>query len=483
MYFVGFHDAFIIGAGTKKQVIGGIGLFMDEKQAQPISASAQAREHAPKLRTIHAVGVVASVVLVALAILLAGSLVNANNHSEDVHNRYNQCVSASSELMIASDYLTTQCRMFVLTGERSYMDSYFEELLVTLRRDIAVETLCAKSGDERAAAKLTQALSESNSLAKREFYAMRLVCEADGIKDMPRPIENTQLLTEDEALSPTEKRKAAENLVLDDTYKDMKNAISRDVDECATELVKNLEQSVFDVERTTNRLLAMLLVIAFLLMALVLFTVISNYLLVTKPLKTYEADLLAERPFSDVGCYELRGLGKAYNELLMKVNERTAFLRHEAETDALTGVLNRGSYDKIIAEQEGDFALILIDIDRFKEINDKYGHEVGDQVLQRVSSIIDNSFRSTDYVCRIGGDEFAVILPKAGPVNKDAITAKIDYITKTVAQDAEGLPHVTVSSGIAFRGDRADANMYHEADRALYDSKHAGRDRFTVYEE
>lgn len=226
----------------------------------------------------------------------------------------------------------------------------------------------------------------------------------------------------------------------------------------------------------------MLLVIAFLLMALVLFTAVSNYLLVTKPLKTYEADLLAERPFSDTGCYELRGLGRAYNELLKKVNARTEHLRHEAETDALTNVLNRGSYDKILDDQTGDYALVLIDVDHFKEINDEYGHEVGDEVLKRVASIIDHSFRSSDYVCRIGGDEFAVILPKATSANKDAIGAKVDYISKTVAEEAEGLPHVTVSCGIAFSDGKPNANLYHDADKALYMSKHAGRDQYTFFE-
>ena len=455
---------------------------MNEKQAQPTDTSTQGIERAPKLKTIHAVGVVASIVLVVLAIILAGSLVNANRYSEEAHDRYDQCVSASSELMIASDYLTTQCRMFVLTGERNYMDSYFEELLVTLRRDTAVETLCAKSGNEKAAAELTQALSESNALAKRELYAMKLVCEADKLEDMPKPLVNTLISAEDEALSPVDKRKAAQDLVLDDGYKDLKNAISHDVNECTTELVKSLEQNVFDVERTTNRLLVMLLVIAFLLMALVLFTAVSNYLLVTKPLKTYEADLLAERPFSDTGCYELRGLGRAYNELLKKVNARTEHLRHEAETDALTNVLNRGSYDKILDDQTGDYALVLIDVDHFKEINDEYGHEVGDEVLKRVASIIDHSFRSSDYVCRIGGDEFAVILPKATSANKDAIGAKVDYISKTVAEEAEGLPHVTVSCGIAFSDGKPNANLYRDADKALYMSKHAGRDQYTFFE-
>ena len=229
------------------QATEGFRVLMDEKQVQPTDTSTQGIERAPKLKTIHAVGVVASIVLVVLAIILAGSLVNANRYSEEAHDRYDQCVSASSELMIASDYLTTQCRMFVLTGERNYMDSYFEELLVTLRRDTAVETLCAKSGNEKAAAELTKALSESNALAKRELYAMKLVCEADELEDMPKPLANTLISAEDEALSPVDKRKAAQNLVLDDGYKDLKNAISHDVDECTTELVKSLEQNVFDV--------------------------------------------------------------------------------------------------------------------------------------------------------------------------------------------------------------------------------------------
>ena len=449
---------------------------------QPTKPSTTTEINAPKLKTLHTVDVVLAAILVVAAIILAGGLIQANAQSESVHSRYNECTSAAAELMIASDYLTTECRMFVLTGDRNYMDNYFEELLQTRRRDAAVATLSAESGDEAAAAELVVALAESNELAMREFYAMRLACEANDIEPMPNPIATTDLSAADEALAPGDKIVVAKDMVLGNQYQVMKKAIVNDVDDCTTELVKGLEQSVFTLERQTDRLLMSLLAIAFLLMALVLFTAISNYVLVTRPMKKHEADLRAERPLADIGCYEIRRVVHAYNELLRRVNERTTFLRHEAETDALTGVFNRGSYDKILAEAQGDCALVLVDIDHFKEVNDQYGHEMGDEVLKRVASIIDHSFRSSDYVCRIGGDEFAVILPKATSANKDAIGAKVDYISKTVAEEAEGLPHVTVSCGIAFSDGKPNANLYHDADKALYMSKHAGRDQYTIFE-
>lgn len=454
---------------------------MAENAGQSAAASTGIQINAPKLKTLHTIDVVLAAILVVAAIILAGGLIQANAQSESVHSRYNECTSAAAELMIASDYLTTECRMFVLTGDRTYMDNYFEELLQTRRRDAAVATLSSESGNEAAAAELVVALAESNELAMREFYAMRLVCEANNIEPMPNPIATTDLSAADAALAPSDKIVVAKDMVLGNQYQVMKKAIVNDVDDCATELVKGLEQSVFTLERQTDRLLMSLLAIAFLLMALVLFTAISNYVLVTRPMKKHEADLRAERPLADIGCYEIRRVVYAYNELLRRVNERTTFLRHEAETDALTGVFNRGSYDKILAEAQGDCALVLVDIDHFKEVNDQYGHEMGDEVLKRVANVISSCFRSSDYVCRIGGDEFAVILPDATPANKDAITVKLDRIAETVAKDVEGQPHVTVSFGVAFRGAQGVNNLYHDADRALYASKNNGRATYTFY--
>ena len=456
---------------------------MTEIAEQSVDISGADQIHAPKLKTMHVVGVVVAAAMVVAAIILAGNLIEANSRSEAVHMRYNECVGAASELMGASDYLTNECRMFVLTGDRGYMDAYFDELLVAKRRDEAVATLGAEAGDERASAELVEALAESNALARREFYAMKLVCDASGIVDQPNPVAMVELSSEDDALQPVEKLALARDMALGDKYQQMKAAISQDVDACAEELVKSLERKVLDAELKTEHLLFALLGITFLLMALVLFTAITNYILVTRPMRLHEADMLAGRPLEVTGCYEIQRVSLAYNDLLRRVNERTEVLQHEAETDALTGVLNRGFYDKLLAEQSGDYALVLIDVDRFKQVNDQYGHEVGDEVLQRVARIIDNSFRSSDYVCRIGGDEFAIILPGVGTANKDVIARKLDSISKAVSEDVEGLPNVTVSFGVAFKGNSVSGNLYHDADRALYESKHAGRDQYTFYNE
>ena len=92
-------------------------------------------------------------------------------------------------------------------------------------------------------------------------------------------------------------------------------------------------------------------------------------------------------------------------------------IRHEAEHDALTDLLNKGSFDKILSlYKQGDtpYALVLADIDVFKSVNDTYGHAVGDDVLRMVANCLKNTFRSTDYIFRIGGDEFVVLVQGTG---------------------------------------------------------------------
>ena len=88
-------------------------------------------------------------------------------------------------------------------------------------------------------------------------------------------------------------------------------------------------------------------------------------------------------------------------------------MKHQAEHDPLTELLNRRSFDKILKlyeEDESSFALILADVDTFKSINDTCGHAAGDRILKKVAALLQSMFRSVDYVCRIGGDEFAIIM-------------------------------------------------------------------------
>jgi diguanylate cyclase len=173
--------------------------------------------------------------------------------------------------------------------------------------------------------------------------------------------------------------------------------------------------------------------------------------------------------------------------------------RHESLVDGLTGLANRRAFDQRLAvclatadaTQVSDSAppcLLLSDIDHFKRINDRYGHAFGDQVLQAVAQVLQRHVPAAGLAARIGGEEFALLLP-AAPLEVAQDLA--ERLRATIAasrirrqgdgEGGEGGERVTLSLGVApYRhGDSARA-FVDRADRALYASKSAGRDRVTV---
>lgn len=164
----------------------------------------------------------------------------------------------------------------------------------------------------------------------------------------------------------------------------------------------------------------------------------------------------------------------------------------ESQTDFLTGVSNRQAFDTTLSaliqdaeENKGDVCLILIDIDHFKKFNDKYGHQMGDQVLKLVANALTNSVKGQDVVARYGGEEFAVILPDT-PLSGALVVA--DKLRKTVESKTlrrkdthEVIDKVTISSGVAryhYGNDELEA-LISRADEALYKSKQGGRNKVT----
>lgn len=155
--------------------------------------------------------------------------------------------------------------------------------------------------------------------------------------------------------------------------------------------------------------------------------------------------------------------------------------------DGLTGVHRRGAFDERLEEEtiraktfKTTFCLMLLDIDHFKTLNDRYGHPFGDQVLRRVGELLNGSVYETDFVARYGGEEFTLIMPRA---QAEGAVRKAEAIRKTVAQERFDIAletvQVTVSIGIAhFPGDAATpGELVAQADRAMYQAKSRGRDR------
>ena len=128
--------------------------------------------------------------------------------------------------------------------------------------------------------------------------------------------------------------------------------------------------------------------------------------------------------------------------------------------------------------------MMLFDIDNFKTINDTYGHETGDKVLVKLVNVIKKNFRDDDYICRIGGDEFVVLMVHSAQVGQKLIARKIESINKDLDETNDGLPTTSISVGIIHGTDALSADeLYKKVDTAMYQSKQKGKSTYTFYKD
>ena len=172
-------------------------------------------------------------------------------------------------------------------------------------------------------------------------------------------------------------------------------------------------------------------------------------------------------------------------EIGMIHRERRLF--DEAFVDPLTGLGNRRAVDQWIdvngfRRDAAEFSVILVDIDHFKAVNDRYGHPVGDTVLQRLGSVMQRNVRDVDLVTRYGGEEFLILLPQADIERARLIAERIRQAIGAEQVSAGGTPvRVSASFGIAGSSGYDDRiKLVSAADAALYRAKQSGRDRVEV---
>jgi diguanylate cyclase (GGDEF)-like protein len=175
--------------------------------------------------------------------------------------------------------------------------------------------------------------------------------------------------------------------------------------------------------------------------------------------------------------------------LRMRVDELVGRLADAARTDPLTGLRNRRAYDEVMdveiarADRTGrPLCLVIGDLDHFKRINDRYGHPTGDVVLRRVAAQLDGAERKTDVVARLGGEEFAIVLPDTDAQGAYLVAERLRHAIRR-AFHHRGPSPVTMSFGIAsYPEDGANAlALFAAADTALLAAKNSGRDRSVVY--
>ncbi len=193
----------------------------------------------------------------------------------------------------------------------------------------------------------------------------------------------------------------------------------------------------------------------------------------------------------------MRKANEAYRQQLEKANEtireqqeQLDALSLDATVDFLTQVPNRRAFDKRLHEEierfrrgGPTFSLVLVDIDHFKQVNDRYGHATGDEVLRRVAQILEGDRRNTDFVARFGGEEFAILLPCTDEYQAAMLIDRVrELLEKTSIAMGGTVITVTISAGVAemLPADKGTATLLQRADERLYRAKHAGRNIVVV---
>jgi diguanylate cyclase (GGDEF)-like protein len=188
---------------------------------------------------------------------------------------------------------------------------------------------------------------------------------------------------------------------------------------------------------------------------------------------------LPRRTLVMLGEFSIHAVLSVSNSRLLAERERLATI------DGLTGLANRREFDQVLTREVNRSArsgeplsLVVVDVDHFKRINDTRGHLAGDEVLRALAAVLSTAMREMDLVARYGGEEFAVVLPRCDQIDAVRVIRRFTSLMRRCPE----LEGVTVSSGVATMPDNVSGaeELISAADEALYESKRAGRDRYTI---
>lgn len=432
-----------------------------------------------RLRRLNIVLIVMAVLLFLLLIYSTYSTMQSYSRMQEATERYIDSQKNASDMQSGSDYLTEQVRLFVFTGDIEDLNNYFEEKDVTRRRDKAIENLSEDLSGSGSIQYLREALQYSNELVDLEYHAMRLAIEGFGyeVADFPTDLQDYVLPQNDLAMTTAEQLEKARSMVFDDHYQDYKEKISSNVSLCIGSLVDENRGEQMNSSDTLLRLLRLQRVLIGILVLMVFAVIFLSSHLIIRPLMKSVDHIRNQEPMPVQGAYEFQFVASEYNAMYENTKRSQEQLAYDASHDALTGLYNRSVFQNMqeTVERRRN-ALIMADLDGLKQINDTYGHDAGDRAIKRVADLLRAAFRAEDYVCRIGGDEFAVIMIHAGSELKELVRQKIEEINRALKSSDDELPGLSLSVGVAF-SDRENPNgdIYKDADTALYRAKTSGK--------
>ncbi len=426
-----------------------------------------------------------SVIIIIVTILISGILlyvtfntstsVRRTNESMETYVRWYQ---AARDMQAASDYLTQHVQSFVVSGNVDWMDHYFEEANTARRREQALASLPESIRDTNAYRELETAMEHSLALMDSEYHAMALTCEAIGFPAAKRPdvVRNYPLTAAERAMTAEEKLEAAEEYVFGTAYHETKAKIQNATESCFADLAVLTREIQNEASRNTLRLLTVGEASILVMVGLLILILVFLFRLAIRPILAGTQAIKENRTIPVTGSKEFRHLASEYNALFDAMKDSLEDLSYEVAHDELTGLYNRAGYDALKkSATPADTALLVIDIDRFKSINDTYGHAIGDKALKRVAETLRDNFRAEDGICRIGGDEFAVLMKTGGLNLEKTVRDKTKRINEILHEPSGDIPPIALSVGAALGSGEIDMDeMFRHADRVLYEIKANG---------
>ncbi len=430
-----------------------------------------------------------------ISVLIGIGIVQVMKDYYELAQRTREYVFAQEDardLLFGSNYLTDQARLYAVTKDHVYAEAYFTEVHETRRRDLALEALEVhlRERNEDALNTSKEAMELSNALMVLEIHSMKLAALSAGedMGSLAREIQDYQLTEEELSWTAQQQADASMELVFGEEYRAMKGQIEAKMSDVTRSVIEICERDQAESESTMKNALIRQSIYTVLVVILVIFSYIMIAVLILRPIRIY-VNCIKNNNFLEItGAYEFKYLAATYNNVYEMTMEQQNMLRKKAERDALTGLLNRQAFEQLKSQlriSSEHLAFLIIDVDVFKSINDNYGHDVGDQALIKVARLLDENFRKVDYVLRIGGDEFAVIMEKTGPDKKPIIRSKIEAINEILQhpEDEAVFPKYSVSVGIAFTEKGFSDELFQQTDQALYHTKENGRCGYTFYDE
>lgn len=437
-------------------------------------------------------GILYSLLFIGLALsvllIIETFITNAGYSSmREENDRFIECENCVNELQAASDYLTAEVRSFAMTdGDVKHVDNYFYELHTLRRREKAVARLREICDDEDVIANLDDALKYSDELYETEIYIMRLMFEArgSGLNRYPE-VEEVELLEKHTKITAARMIEDAKNMCFDKQYQMQKDKISASTNLCMSALLAETRANDAQNSAELIRLMRTQRTLIFLLIGVILLAGILTTTLIISPVNKGAASVNRQEFIPVKGSREMRTLAQRYNKMFEDNRIKHEQLSYEATHDALTGLCNRAVFENECASETSfGKAVLTLDVDRFKVINDTYGHDVGDAVLKKVAALLKSNFRANDRICRIGGDEFVVIMDDVAPDAAEFLSGKFSEISGKLAAAEEGIPSTSVSAGLAFGKEGVSGEtLYKNADKALYEVKNSKRGEFRVFAE